>query len=82
VQSEEEMEADVNRQIQVRWLQWRRGSSVLCETKVPLKKNGKFIGQLQEWHCYMNKVLDGEEPTREQNEYIGYENVVLNVLKD
>jgi len=42
VQSDGEIEADVNHRIQAGWLKWRRASCVLCDKKVPLKLKGKF----------------------------------------
>jgi hypothetical protein len=42
VQNDGEIEADVNHQIQVGWLKWKRASGLLCGMKVPLKLKGKF----------------------------------------
>jgi len=42
VQSDGEIEADVNHRIQVGWLKWRRVSGVSCDKKVPLKLKEKL----------------------------------------
>lgn len=60
VQNDGEIE-DINNQIQVWWLKWRRASSILCETKIPLKLKEKFYRTVRE------KILGCKEPTKEIN---------------
>ena len=42
VQSDGEIERDVNFRIQAEWMKWRSTSRVICDKKVPLKLRGKI----------------------------------------
>jgi len=45
VQSDEEIEADVNHRIPSGWLKWSIAFDVLCVTKVPLELKGKLYSK-------------------------------------
>jgi Reverse transcriptase (RNA-dependent DNA polymerase) len=42
LQSEGEIDEDVNHRIRAEWVKWRQASGVLCDKKVPNKLKGKF----------------------------------------
>jgi len=62
VQKNKDIVRDGNHRILAGWLKWRRVSSVLSDSEVPLKLKEKFYCKIDD--VVWDGVLDGKEPTR------------------